>query len=334
MSRRLLLAVLVSALTIIGAAILFACSQTPTSVPIRTFERAQKVDVLCLRVFGPTSPDPLPPEACAPVPPDVTTGGSLDNQLFALVTQTSRGEVAVVDLSAGSLVDQSHAVPGVNFLSVGALPTDIASTPDGRMAFVAAAEPNKFAVYGLPGHRILGDAAGRRDPQGSTTLASWPVCSLPQRPGSMTVVPRRAALTTPDAGDADAGAPITPADAGANNALPLVTAPYDLVVVLPGDRTTPAKIITIDPMPFLRGSPRLDDNKNPIEQFTDGLVLKPGELAPCPITSAIELASTDAIPAQFKPGTNWDDGVKYVDGGVDLSCSIPEKSASCGLRPC
>lgn len=332
LTRRKLLAILAALGTVIGAAVLFACSQTPTSVPIRTFERAQKVDVLCLRVFGSTSPDPLPQEACAPVPPDIN-GGNLDNQLFALVTQTSRGEVAVVDLSAGALIDQSHGVPGVNFLPVGALPTDIASTPDGRMAFVASAEPNKFAIYGLPGHRILGDAAGRRDPEGSVTLASWPVCTLPQRPGSLTVVPRRATSVAPADAGSDAGAD---AGTGTTNTggLPLVDVPYELVAVLPGDRTTPAKVITIDPVPFLRGSPRRDDAKNPIERFSDGPVLTPGQLAPCPITSAIELTSSDVLPKSFTAGALWDDGVKYVDGGVDLTCASPDKPLRCGLRPC
>lgn len=341
--RRALVAAAGAIFTIVGAAILFACSQTPTSVPIRTFERAQRVDVICLKVFGADAPRPLTQENCAPVPPDIN-GGNLENQLFALVTQTSRGEVAVVDLSAGSLIDQNQGVPGVNFLPVGSIPTDIAATPDGRMAFVASAEPNKFAIYGIPGHRILGDAAGR-DPEGTVTLASWPVCALPQRPGSLTVVPRRAptqipAATpdagAPDAGDpdaGDAGASSTDADAGA---VPDPGPPYELVAVLPGDRTSSAKVVTIDPRPFLRGAPRPNGNEN------DGVgpKLTPGKLEPCPITAAIELAGSSVVPASFKSGAEWDDGVKYTpdggapQGGVDLTCELPEKAASCGLRPC
>src|SRR5687767_7766307 len=155
--RRLFFAFLFALLAVAGAAVIFACSQTPTSVPVRTFERAQRVDVVCLGVFDPKSGAPIVPEArrqeeCAPVPPDVN-GGGLVNQLFALVTQSARGEVAVVDLSAGFIVDQNRAVPGINFLPVGSLPTDIATTPDGRMAFVTAAEPNKFAIYGIPSRR-------------------------------------------------------------------------------------------------------------------------------------------------------------------------------------
>lgn len=324
------LTIIAALLTVVVTAILFACSQTPTSVPIRTFERAQKVDVICLKVFGDDAPRPLPQENCAPVPPDVN-GGNLENQLFALVTQTSRGEVAVVDLSAGSLIDQSQAVPGVNFLPVGALPTDIAATPDGRMAFVASAEPNKFAIYGIPGHRILGDAAGR-DPEGTVTLASWPVCSLPQRPGALTVVPRRAGLSAPtadagaDAGTVDGGAD---AGAGATDQGPA----YELVAILPGDRTSPAKVVTIDPRPFLRAAPRRR-NGQVLDDDGVGPTLSPGQFEPCPITAAIELTGGSVIPPTVTQGSEWPDGVVYLDGGVDLSCELPEKPSRCGLRPC
>ena len=324
MSRaRSVLSVLAAVAAVVAVATgFFACSQAPTTVPIRTFERAQKVDVICLRVFGENAPEPLKQEECAPVPPNVN-GGNLDNQLFALVTQTSRGEVAVVDLSAGVIIDQSQAVPGLNFLPVGANPTDIAATPDGRMAFVASAEPNKFAIYGVPGHRILGDMAGRRDPEGAVTLSSWPVCALPQRPGSLTVVPRRTLTLPPDGGADDAGAASGTTDV-----------PYELVAVLPGDRTSSAKIVTIDPRPFLRASPRLGRDGQPLDDFGEGEILAPGQLQDCPITAAMELAGEEAVPDTFREGKAWEDGVPWVDGGVDLSCETPDKPARCGLRPC
>ena len=92
-----MLAVAAALFALIAAAVLFACSQTPTSVPVRTFERAQRMDVVCLRLFGtdgnPIVPEGLPQENCAPVPSDVN-GGGLTNQLFALVTQTTRGALS------------------------------------------------------------------------------------------------------------------------------------------------------------------------------------------------------------------------------------------------
>ena len=347
--RNLILGVISAASAVAATAVLFACSQTPTSVPVRTFERAQRMDVACMALYDQAAnlavmePTGRPQEECAPVP-GTLDGNTFQKQLFAFVTQTTRGELAVVNLSAGNLIDQSRATPGVNFLPVGAQPTDVATTPDGKMAFVASAEANKAAIYGIPTRRLLGDTDARfpHDPD-PISLASWPVCALPQNPGALAVVPRRIA-PAPSAGDAgvaadagDAGAPGTAAD-------PLAEPAYDLVVVLPGDRLHPAKIITIDPRPFRRGGLRRladgspdftsDHLSNEPATLGPGPILAPGSLAPCPITSAVELVGAAALPKSFNPGPAWDDGVKYVDGGTDLTCLRPSLSTHCGTRPC
>lgn len=320
MSKKALVSAILALAALALAAVLFACAQTPTSVPVRTFERAQRMDVVCLKVLDPLTGNPVVPEPrrqeeCIPVPPNLN-GGNLENQLYALVTQSSRGEIAVVNLSAGFLVDQRRATPGINFLPVGKLPTDIAVTPDGVMAFVGASEPNKSAIYGLPTRRILGDTTGARpaDPDGPVTLASWPVCALPQKPGALTVVPRR---RDPQALP-DAGAAVDVAD-------------YELVAVLPGDQLSTAKIVTIDPRPFLRGA-----NLEPADAGDSGAalpVLRPGSLDPCPITSAIELVGQSALPATVEPGPKWSDGVPYVDGGVNLACDRP-RAGGCSRPAC
>lgn len=347
---------LVAVLVLAVSAALSACSQTPTSVPVRTFERAQRMDVACLKLYAPPPGSPTGPldtiqpigltqGECAPVPSNVD-GQGFENQLFAFVTQTTRGEIAVVDLSAGRLVDTSRAVPGINFLPVGAIPTDVAATPDGRMVFVASAEPNKPAIYGVPTRRVLGDTQGfPRDPE-ATTLGSWPVCVLPQRPGALAIVPRSGAPLPPagDAGAGDGGA----GDAGA--AAPASDLPeYELVAVLPGDRGASAKIVTIDPRPFRRGGlPRLANGLPDYAKakardqggegfdpsLTEGDFLRPGEPVPCRVTSAIELSGESAVPKIVPQGKVWDDGVKYVDGGVDTTCDQPLKGAGCGLEPC
>lgn len=322
--KRLLPIVALPLLVAIAAGILFACSQTPTSVPVRTFERAQRMDVVCLRLFGndgnPILPEGIEQENCSPVPSDVN-GGGLQNQLFALVTQTTRGEVAVVDLSAGFIVDQNRGVPGINFLPVGAIPTDIVAAPDGKMAFVASAEPNKAAIYGISTQRILGDIAGRpKHPDGVVTLSSWPVCALPQNPGALAIVPRRPSAAATDAGAGEAGS-----DGGADAGPTTDTGPsYEIVAVLPGERRASAKVITIDPRPFLRGAKILTD---------EGPTLPGGSLEPCDkfITSAVELSGEDILPASFKKGPKWDDGVKWVDGGVDLDCKGPQPATACGV---
>ncbi|MCL2724118.1 MAG: hypothetical protein FWD69_06730 [Polyangiaceae bacterium] len=300
---------LVTAVLIV-CAMLFACSQSETSVPVQSFRRAQRMDTVCLQVIDDNgnrqTPAPRPPTDCAPVSPDVD-GNNLQNQLFAVVTQSASGELAVVNLSAGVVVDQNRTNPGIDFIPVGMVPTDVATAPDGQMVFVAAAEVNKPAIYGVPSSRLLGDTPGYPpDPQGQADLRSWPVCALPQKPGALAIVSRTGATTNADAGEG--------------------TLDYEIVAALPGDRLNTTKIVTIDPRPFLRGAN--------IAGAGEGSVLDPGALEPCPITSSISLVDASALPATFAPGPAWQNGVPYVDGGIDLTCERPLPAAVCGTTPC
>jgi len=310
----------------IGALAMASCSQTPPPVPVRTFERAQRMDVVCLKVFDidPNNsnaiisipPEPAPQNACAGVATNVDGSGYLYH-LYALVTQTTRGEVAVVDLTSNAVVDVDRSIPGINFLTVGNIPSDVASLPNGEMVFVGAGEANKYAIYGMAGRDLLGDSREvNPTPAKVPTLATWPSCALPARPGAMAVV-------THDQAGVDGGAP---------------TQTTELVVVLPGDRTEPGKLITIDPQPFLRGA-GVDTGA--------GDAIQPGSLAPCPITSTTVLSTGVGIASQV--GAEWSDGVPYgsadlsavaiekpfpdadggVDGGVYVETHLPPASAAC-----
>jgi hypothetical protein len=207
-----------------------SCGASAANTPIRTFDRAQRTDTICLHVLNgdgfniPAVSEPQ--EQCAPVPENVN-GVYLEYHLYALVTQSAKGQLAAVDLTAGFVVDTNKATPGTDFLPVGALPTDVAVTEDGKWVFVPAADPFKPAIYAIPGTAILGDsqelgAAGGVNEQ-PPTLTKWPVCGLPQAPGQMKVVNR------PDGS-------------------------YELAVVLPGDTNNPAKLVTINPNPLEDGT--------------------------------------------------------------------------------
>lgn len=252
-------------------------------------------------------PQPLPQAACGPAPIYVD-GTTLENHLFAMVTQTTRGEVAIVDLTAGNVVDIDNSTPGINFLPVGKNPTDITSAPDGTFTYVAAAEPGKPAIYALDSRVILGDSrafdfdlttipdGGAPQPFVIPTLTTWPACSLPQAPGAMSIVP--AATIVADGGAADAGA------SGADAGTPTSNA-YTIAVVLPGDEVNSAKLVTLDPA-----------------QFTDGSI-GPGSLTSCKILSSIELSS--AAPTTWTAGPTWDDGIRG-DGGfgeTQKSITVP-----------
>jgi hypothetical protein len=312
-----------------AAAMLASCAQTPTNVPVQTMEQPQNVDVVCLQVLDPTTGVPTIPAipevqaACAPVPPNVT-GSTLPNHLFALVTQTTRGELAVVDLTSGTVVDEDPGTPGINFLPVGRLPSDVAVTPDGQMTFVGSASPNAPAIYALPSTILLGDSQGLADGGHATipNLTTWPVCALPQAPGAISILPTNLFGSPPDggaAGDGGAGGPAAYAQLG-----------YVIVVVLPGDGSNahPARVVTLDPAPFFRGAGFSSVNGTALP---DGAAIAPGSLEPCPLIHYIPLASAASATTPVGPGPLWDDGVPYADGGVDAD--VPQSATACAPLP-
>jgi hypothetical protein len=275
-----------------------SCGQTPTNVPVRTFEAAGRMDILCMQVLSTdpsTSGSPIPAvpvslDNCGPV----ATGADITQlfyHLIAVVTQTLRGELAVVDLTVGHVVDTSRSLPGINFLPVGQNPTDVVVTPDASRVFVSAAETNKPAIYEIPSARLLGDSAVLAEPTQAaeqTALPSWPACGLPQAPGRMVVVPTTLAG---DAGDAGGGQG------------------YEIIVVMPGNG--------ID------------------EQALAGVIdvaafdaITPGSLAPCPLTSIVHLDENPAaLPTSWTPGPTWPLGPPYLDGGVDLFTTAAPSNA-------
>ena len=323
--RTIAIAALLAGLAMLAALLATSCSSSVGAIPVRTFERAQRVDFVCMKVLddqngppcqqstdcvapsaplnvcniaaGATSgtcliaqpPVPVQQSLCAPVG-STTNGGDLPYHLYAVVTQSIRGELAVVDLTAGFVVDTSATAPGINFLPVGQLPTDVAAAPDGKMVFVGAAEVNKPAIYGIYSTEILGDALQLTGAQYAdagirpAALSSWPVCALPQAPGNIVIVP----TTSGSDGGTGPG--------------------YQLVVALPGNAVETAKIVTIDPQRFL-DSTRSDR-------------YPPGQLVPCVYSSIIELSCAPSkpcnLPSSWSPGPAWSDGLTYVDGGVDL----------------
>ncbi len=312
-----------------AAAAVSSCAQTPANVPVRTFEQAKDVDYLCVRyndnngvALDPRANVGLKPNECQQVPVNVT-GSSLSNHLLALVTQTTRGEVAVVDLTAGGIVDVSKATPGTNFIPVGASPTGIAVGADAQMTFVSSANPNKPAIYGIPtaarGNSrtgagfvagVFGDSAGTEPAPSPLAITDLPACALPQPPQTIAV------------------APISPQNGG--------PAPgYVLVAVLQRAHGQAAKVVAIDPTGMLLGGGAS------VGAGTDagtgagagagtdaGAVtpVTPGILAPCAILGGVALS--EQLPPTSTGGPAWPDGVPYFDAG-DLATQEPGPGPSC-----
>ena len=287
------------ALAALGVAVAVAsssCSQTPTNVPIRTFDGAQKVAVVCLQVLNSQNgATPVTQDNCAPVAAGVVPA-TLPFHLIAAVTQTTRGELAIVDLTGGYVVDEDQSTPGINFIPVGTNPTDVVIPPDGNFTYVSSAAATKPAIYAINSRRLLGDSLAFDNPSTPPLqLTDLAACSLPQSPVALAIASvgtGAGAGTGADAGagaDADAGAGAG-ADAGAGPSA------YVVVALLGADGSMPARVVAIDPAPLQTGTP--------------------GALPPCTIVGGTTLSAD--LPASWQAGPFWPDGVPYVDGGVDL----------------
>ncbi|HXN30918.1 MAG TPA: hypothetical protein VN894_03610, partial [Polyangiaceae bacterium] len=269
----------------IAAASIASCAQTPPNVTAHTFRQAQKVDFICMQVNDASGnaiaqPKPVAQAQCAPVPINVT-GSTLAFHLYALVTQTTPGELAVVDLTAGNVVDVDKATPGVNFIPVGANPTDVAVAPGDAPAFtfVSSRDPNKMAIYAIDNARLLGNSTGTTPPL-PLTLSDLLACALPQPPVALSVVP---------AGAPDGGGP-----AGS----------YAIVVLLGASGGAPAAVLTLNPSVLTSTA-----DGGPAEPATN----QPGTLTACSSLGAV-LAVTPLsgdFPSSWTPGPPWPDGVPY-----------------------
>ncbi len=193
-----------AALVAFATAALPGCAQRPTQAPLRSLDRSGRVAILCAgspTFFDTTRNSGLPVDGC-----DATTYNDIFDlvrvddagqnvnapHVYALVTQQTRGELAVVDLSVEpsitqSILDADLSTPGLNFLPVGAQPVDVVASGGGAGAFVASAEPGRPGIYALPTSELRGPAL-QLEPTPTATLRSWPACRLPAAPGRILAV--------------------------------------------------------------------------------------------------------------------------------------------------
>ena len=317
-----ILGVAAAALALVAAAVgaagtVASCAQTPPNVPLHTFQQAQRMDFVCMLVNDPNgnvlpAPTPVAASLCAPVPINANAT-TLQYHLYAVVTQSTLGEVAVVDLTSGDVVDVNRENPGIDFIPVGANPTDVAVTPDAQQTFVSSADPNKMAIYVIDNKQLLGDSTGTSPPP-PLKLTDVKACSLPQPPQRIAVVPLGASAAdagaAPDAGGASdeggasdgGGAPPSEAGAAADGG---AGSPTVLVATLRANAGAPALIATIDTS-----------------------TAAPGSLAPCRIVGATVLSAS--LPSSWTPGPAWPDGVPYADAAGPTPVPQCESATAAG----
>ncbi|HMJ51478.1 MAG TPA: hypothetical protein VK540_05360 [Polyangiaceae bacterium] len=166
--------VIVALAVLTGSGLAFAgCSQNTSAVLVKSLERSGRAAFLCIE--SPTAPNPGQQlDAC--FTPGVRPGlfDYTVPHVIALVTQTARGEIAVVDVTAQNVVDTDRSIPGYNFLPVGAMPTDIVATPGGNASFVGIGDPTRPGIFAIPSSSLPLWVDSK-----PPTFASWPACALP-----------------------------------------------------------------------------------------------------------------------------------------------------------
>jgi hypothetical protein len=157
------------------------CSQQTIKVQLHPLQANGDVTFVCRNAAG----EGVPLSNCNP--------GAIDRDelnLFALVTQTLTGEVAVLNVPMDPrnpihdpIVDVDWTAPGYQFLPVGAQPGAIVTTPGGQASFVGVAEAGKPGIFALPS----GCLSAPQGDEPARDLTTWPACSLPSAPGEMVV---------------------------------------------------------------------------------------------------------------------------------------------------
>jgi len=197
---------LLAALLFVTAASGSACSQTPIVVPLRSMERPRDVDFICLKDTGNGTWTGTTLENCA-ANFDNTAKVAGSFRLHAVISQVSRGELAVVDLGRvptdpAVLTKADPRLPGYSFIPVGAVPTDVVADPNGDAVYVSSGRDPRIDV--LP-------SALLRGPIDTLAAASdsppWPHLDFDRAsegmPSAMSIVrsgaTRRLYVTLPDA---------------------------------------------------------------------------------------------------------------------------------------
>jgi hypothetical protein len=269
------------------------CSQTPVAVTMRSLERSNKAAFVCIQSPWTDAPG-VQLDRCVRYfsPGDVTIPNYTVPHMFGLVTQLTHGEVAVVDLTASTVLDLDPTTPGYNFMPVGANPTDIVTTPGGNAAFVSSAEPGREGIFALPMATILkpifspnGNVSGPRH------LTDLPACSLPSPPGAMVIAPDW--VTSRERCDGSVRSSAPPANADLSGEVAVLNNRAKLVVTLPEK----SMLVVIDAQELL-ARPAGSFDSCPVEKMIPLDNAIPAETV---LMQSVADAGPDATPAAADP---------------------------------
>jgi hypothetical protein len=294
------------------------CTQQSTTVPVRSLERSGAASFVCLRSNSINEPGTQLDSCFTPATPLAINDYLSGPHVIALVTQTTRGEVAVIDVTAQTVLDADPTVPGYNFLPVGSLPTDIVSTPGGNATFVAIGDPLRPGIFAIPSARLPGQLQSQK-----STLASWPACSLGNTvPTKLTIV---ADKTGAHPGRCDASQPSTPPMPGFDLSNEMsVLGRLKILATLPENGT----VVVIDAQELLARTPGSFD-PCPIEGTIQLHAVPPG--APDDAGTGGQAADAGAMEAGTSEASVAD-AAPVADAGVDAEAGPPVDPSTCSGR--
>lgn len=309
-------AILVALGTPVALLVTDGCTQQQTATSLRSLGHSGRVSFVCLSAPG-TQPSPgrsifdcTQERFDSPDDYAIVDGETTQPHLYALVTQTTRGEVAVIDMSTTTkpVLDQDPRIPGPNFLPVGAQPIDIVSTNDGDATFVGVAEIGRQGIFALPSTEIRSCTDCE-----TKNLSDWPACALPGAPGRMLIVD-----------DPPVDGKIRTSCDGSHEAISLVEKDKkgNVLVNVTDAKLGRPKIITTIPelgaIAVIDAQSLFDPERNadgtPMEN-ADGVVYKypPGSWKACPIERWVPLATDVPVISPTPAGTG---GPACVDRAV------------------
>lgn len=105
-------------------------------------------------------------------------------KIFALVTQTSTEEIAVIDTVEAKVIDLDPSIPGYSFLRVPSRPGHVVTSPGGAATFVGIVGPGKEGITAIP-TTCIDPPTLEETPRDVT---SFPSCHLPSAPGDLAVL--------------------------------------------------------------------------------------------------------------------------------------------------
>ena len=271
---------------VVAALGVHGCNKQSVTVNLRSLQNSTEVTFVCRGKTDQGTDHGLALNECPDYehdPPERT--------MYALLTQNTTNEVAIVDMQMHQVVDVDPAVPSYTSLRLPSRPGALTTTPGGEASFVGLTTPGKTGITAIPTTCLGAPRSGQR----ARDLTTFAACSLPWAPGDMAIVVEPPAADGTVYKTCDASEPQSP------DAPPSADPSRDCVTNLAVEHGPPGRRKLVVALPE-KGQLAVIDAQNLLDQ-------PQGSFAPCTIEKLVELnASPDASGQQQTPPTDLKGG--------------------------